>query len=67
MERQLGEDRPMRLVGLAIDLLLAAVGFGLFVYGDLAVHRTARVVGVIVTTVAVVVAAILASTREGDG
>jgi hypothetical protein len=40
---------------------------GLFVYGDLAVHRTARIVGVVVTTVAVVVAAILASMREGEG
>ena len=56
----------MRLLGVAIDVLLAMVGLGLFVYGDLAVHRTARVVGVIVTTVAVVVAAILASTRERE-
>lgn len=57
----------MRLLGFAIDISLAVVGLGLFVYGDLAVHRTARIVGVIVTTVAVVVAAILASTRERDG
>jgi len=56
----------MRLLGLAIDVLLAAVGLGLFVYGDLAVHRTARVIGVIVTTVAVVIAAILTSTRDRD-
>jgi len=57
----------MRLLGFAIDVSLAVVGLGLFVYGDLAVHRTARIVGVIVTTVAVVVAAILASTRDRDG
>jgi hypothetical protein len=57
----------MRLLGLTIDGVLVLVGLGLFVYGDLAVHRTARIVGVIVTTVAVVVAAILASTRERDG
>lgn len=57
----------MRPVGMAIDVLLAAVGLGLFVYGDIAVHRTARIVGVVVTTVAVVVAAILASTRDRDG
>jgi multisubunit Na+/H+ antiporter MnhG subunit len=57
----------VRLLGVAIDVLLAAVGLGLFVYGDLAVHRTARVAGVIVTTLAVVVAAILASSREREG
>jgi hypothetical protein len=57
----------MRLLSIVIDVSLALVGLGMFVYGDLAVHRTARVVGVIVATVAVVVAAILASTREGDG
>ena len=57
----------MRPLGMAIDVFLAAVGLGLFVYGDLAVHRTARIVGVVVTTVAVVVAAILASTRDRDG
>ena len=56
----------MRPLGMAIDVFLAAVGLGLFVYGDLAVHRTARIVGVVVTTVAVVVAAILASTRDRD-
>ena len=57
----------MRLLGMAVDVVLAVIGLGLFVYGDLAVHRTARIVGVVVTTVAVVVAAILASMREGDG
>jgi len=57
----------VRLLGVAIDVMLAAVGLGLFVYGDLAVHRTARVVGVIVTTLAVIVAAILASSREREG
>jgi hypothetical protein len=62
-----GEDGSMRLLGMAIDVFLAVIGLGLFVYGDLAVHRTARIVGVIVTTVAVVVAAILASMREREG
>ena len=56
----------MRLLGVAVDVMLAMVGLGLFDYGDLAVHRTARVVGVIVTTLAVVVAAILASSRERE-
>jgi len=56
----------VRLLGVAIDVVLAVVGLGLFVYGDLAVHRTARVVGVIVTTLAVVVAAIFASSGERE-
>ena len=57
----------MRLLGMAIDVFLDVIGLGLFVYGDLAVHRTARIAGVIVTTMAVVLAAILASMRERDG
>jgi len=57
----------MRLLGLAIDVVLVLVGLGLFVYGDISVHRTARIAGVIITTLAIVVAAILASTRERDG
>lgn len=57
----------MRPLGMAIDVFFAAVGLGLFVYGDIAMHRTARIVGVVLTTVAVVVAAILASTRDRDG
>ena len=52
---------------MAIDVFLAIIGLGLLVYGDLAVHRIARIVGVVVTTVAVVVAAVLASMREGEG
>lgn len=68
MRRQLRRRLvPMRLLGLAIDVVLVLVGLGLFVYGDLSVHRTARIAGVIITTLAIVVAAILASTRERDG
>jgi len=57
----------MRPLGMASHVVLVAVGLGLFVYGDIAIHRTARIVGVVVITVAVVVAAILASTRDRDG
>ena len=45
---------------------LALIGLGVFVYGDLATNRTARIVGVTVVTLAVVVAAILASNRDQE-
>ncbi len=56
----------MRLLTVALDLLLAVVGVGCFIYGDLATNRTVRVIGVIVVTIAIVCGAILAVSRERD-
>jgi drug/metabolite transporter (DMT)-like permease len=56
----------VRVVSIALDAVLALIGLGVFVYGDLATNRTARIVGVTVVTVAVVVAAILASNRDEE-
>ena len=56
----------MRGVNIALDAALGLIGLGLFVYGDLATNRIARIVGVTVVTLAVVVAAILASNRDHE-
>ena len=56
----------MRGVNIALDAALGLIGLGLFVYGDLATNRIARIVGVTVVTLAVVVAAILASNRDQE-
>ena len=56
----------MRGVNIALDAALGLIGLGLFVYGDLATNRAARIVGVTVVTLAVVVAAILASNRDHE-
>ena len=56
----------MRVVSIALDAALALIGLGVFVYGDLATNRTARIVGVTVVTLAVVVAALLASNRDQE-
>jgi hypothetical protein len=56
----------VRVVSIVLDAALGLIGLGVFVYGDLATNRTARIVGVTVVTVAVVVAAILASSRDHE-
>ena len=56
----------MRGVNIALDAALGLIGLGHFVYGDLATNRIARIVGVTVVTLAVVVAAILASNRDHE-
>lgn len=56
----------MRVLSLALDAALALIGLGVFIYGDLATNRAARIVGVTVVTLAVVVAAILASNRDPE-
>ena len=56
----------MRLLTVALDVALAIIGLGFFIYGDVATNRTVRVIGVIVVTVAIVGGAILAVTRERD-
>lgn len=56
----------MRIIAIAADVLLAGIGLGLFVYGDLVTDRATRVVGVIVITLAVVTGAIIGATRQSD-
>jgi hypothetical protein len=56
----------MRLLTATLDIALAIIGLGFFVYGDVATNRTVRVIGVIVVTIAIVGGAILAVTRERD-
>jgi hypothetical protein len=56
----------VRVLSLALDAALALIGLGVFIYGDLATNRAARIVGVTVVTLAVVVAAILASNRDPE-
>jgi drug/metabolite transporter (DMT)-like permease len=56
----------VRVVSIVLDAALGLIGLGVFVYGDLATNRTARIVGVTVVTVAVVVAAILAANRDEE-
>jgi hypothetical protein len=48
------------------ELSLAAAGLAVFISGDLLSHPTLRIVGGIVITLAVVVAAILSVTRDHD-
>ncbi|HET7379339.1 MAG TPA: hypothetical protein VFJ24_04785 [Gaiellales bacterium] len=47
-----------------IDVLLALLGVGLFAYGDVVANRSVRLLGVVLTTVCVVAAAILAAFRR---
>ena len=56
----------MRIIVIAADVLLAGLGLGLFVYGDLVTDRTVRVIGVVVVTVAVVAGSIIAATRQRE-
>ena len=56
----------MRLLTIALDVALALIGVGFFVYGDVVTSRAVRVIGMIVVTVAIVGGAILAVTRERD-
>ena len=68
--RERGSANPrlteVRLLTVALDVALAVIGLGFFIYGDVATNRTVRVIGVIVVTVAIVGGAILAVTRERD-
>jgi hypothetical protein len=47
-----------------LDILLGLFGLGIFVYGDLVTNRSLRLLGVVLTTVCVVAAAILAAFRR---
>jgi peptidoglycan/LPS O-acetylase OafA/YrhL len=49
-----------------VDLLLGALGLAVFVYGDLVTNRSLRIVGFVVVTLCVVVAAILATFHNDD-
>ena len=53
-------------VGRLIDILVGAIGVGIFVYGDIVTNRTVQVWGVIVITICVVAGAIMAAFRQ-DG
>jgi hypothetical protein len=52
--------------GTNVDLLLGALGLAVFVYGDLVTNRSLRIVGFVVVTLCVVVAAIRAAVRGED-
>jgi hypothetical protein len=49
-----------------VDVLLGAVGLGVFIYGDLVPNRSLRIVGFVVVTICIVVAAILSAFRGDD-
>jgi hypothetical protein len=54
----------MRAMSIVGDVLLAAGGFAVFIYGDITSHRSARVVGVVLVTLAFVAAALLRARGE---
>ena len=55
----------MGLVGLVVaTVILAAVGLGVFIYGDVIGYRTGRTAGLLLTTCAVIVFALLAARWE---
>jgi hypothetical protein len=56
----------MRAATIALDIVLAALGVGAFIYGDLATNRIVRIVGVVFVTVAIIWAAIITVTREHE-
>lgn len=49
------------------DIIVGAIALGVMIYGDLVSDRTLRLVGFVVVTICVVVAAILAAFRRDDG
>ena len=53
----------LKLVG---EACLAAAGLAVFIYGDFFSHRLVRIAGVVLITLAVIVAAILSATRDSD-
>jgi hypothetical protein len=56
----------MRAATIALDIVLAAIGLGAFIYGELATNRIVRIVGVVFVTVAIIWAAIITVTREQE-
>jgi hypothetical protein len=54
----------LKLVG---EACLAAAGLAVFFYGDFLSHPVVRIAGVVLITLAVVLAAILSSTHDHDG
>ena len=49
-----------------VHVLLGVLGLAVYVYGDLVTSRSLRIVGFVVVTLCVVVAAILAAFRGED-
>ena len=49
-----------------VDVLLGALGLAVFVYGDVVTSRSLRIVGFVVVTICIVVAANLAAFRDDD-
>src|SRR5947199_8313352 len=63
-------SRPRRLVELGVrawtvaaDVLLASLGFVVFIWGDLTTHRGVRVGGIVLVTLAFVAGAIISTFR----
>lgn len=57
----------MNMIGrVTAAVLLAAAGLGVFVYGDLIGNRAGRTVGIVLTTVAVILTALLAAARRNQ-
>jgi hypothetical protein len=57
----------MNMIGrVTAAVVLAAAGLGLFVYGDLVGDRAGRTAGMALTTVAVVLTAILAAAHRSQ-
>jgi hypothetical protein len=61
-------ERPRWVVGLtvrvwviAVDVLLASLGFAVFIWGDLTTHRGLRAGGVALVTLAFVAGAVISS------
>jgi hypothetical protein len=47
-----------------VHVLLGVLGLAVYVYGDLVTSRSLRIVGFVVVTICIVVAAILAAFRD---
>lgn len=53
-----------RRARIALDVLLALFGLGLFVYADITTSRALRLAGVLLLVIAIVVALILSVRRD---
>jgi hypothetical protein len=54
----------VRAWAVAADVLLASLGFIVFIWGDLTTHRGGRVGGIVLVTLAFVAGAIISTVRD---
>ena len=56
----------MRVGVIAADVLLASLGFAVFIWGDLTTHRGVRAGGIVLVTLAFVAGAIISSLHNRE-